>query len=247
MRGTIHQAYFLPWLGYFSKLAYSDTFVALDDVQFRKRHYYDRTKIVNMQGEVSWLSLPVGENFKRKCCDVFINSENSQFKAKVLRTLRESYSKGRQFDSCWPQMESLLSRTFSSSVSLFKINLTIIVGILEFLEIPVPQITLSSEIEGNFNDPTQRIIEICRFKQLSALTIGGGMSQIVHDLDRLKNEGIEVFIQDYLAFHPIYEQTRRKVSGFQSGLSIIDSILNVGKDKTRDFLIGSETIPKKLI
>ena len=70
MKVAIHQAYFIPWLGYFSKLAYSDIFVVLDNVLFRKRHYFDRTRIVNMHGEIRWLSLPVGQNFGKKCREV---------------------------------------------------------------------------------------------------------------------------------------------------------------------------------
>jgi hypothetical protein len=47
MAAVIHQAYFLPWLGYFSKLAFADTFIVLDDVFFRKRFHHDRTEIVD--------------------------------------------------------------------------------------------------------------------------------------------------------------------------------------------------------
>ena len=40
--GVLHLPYFLPWLGYFSKLAHCDVFVVLDAVHFTKRHYLDR-------------------------------------------------------------------------------------------------------------------------------------------------------------------------------------------------------------
>lgn len=49
MIATIHRPYFLPWMGYFSKLFYSDIFIVMDDVNFTKRHFIDRTKIINPQ------------------------------------------------------------------------------------------------------------------------------------------------------------------------------------------------------
>jgi len=42
---AVHQPNFFPWFGYFVKIALSDTFILLDDVQIPWRGYTRRTKI----------------------------------------------------------------------------------------------------------------------------------------------------------------------------------------------------------
>lgn len=54
---AIHQPEHLPWLGFFNKMANADEFVILDNVQYRKRYFQNRNKIlVNGGGYVYWSS-----------------------------------------------------------------------------------------------------------------------------------------------------------------------------------------------
>jgi len=57
---AIHQPNFLPWLGYFDKLARADTFVLLDSVQFPKRNgtWMNRVKLL-VGGEPGWITVPI--------------------------------------------------------------------------------------------------------------------------------------------------------------------------------------------
>jgi len=58
MRVAIHQPEFLPWFGYIHKLANTDKFVLLDDVQFKKNNFQNRNRIITKQGLV-WLTVPI--------------------------------------------------------------------------------------------------------------------------------------------------------------------------------------------
>ena len=108
MYTTVHQPYFLPWMGFFSKLIYSDYYVVLDDVHFRKRHYLDRSKIINMKGEPEWVNVPVGENFGKKIKDVTIRKENLGYMKKIVRTIEYSYAKSEFYKSDWGELKELL-------------------------------------------------------------------------------------------------------------------------------------------
>ena len=55
---AVHQPNYLPWLGYFYKIACADVFIFLDDVQFSKNSYINRVRILHAQRS-HWLTIPV--------------------------------------------------------------------------------------------------------------------------------------------------------------------------------------------
>ena len=62
---SIHQPGYLPWLGFFKKIMYSDVFVFLDNVKFVKRQWHNRNQIRTSDG-TTLLTVPIiahsGEN-----------------------------------------------------------------------------------------------------------------------------------------------------------------------------------------
>ena len=68
---SIHQPNFLPWLGYFYKIAASDMFIVLDDVQYTKNSYINRSQIKTPQGCL-WLTVPVHASLSNKIIEVRI-------------------------------------------------------------------------------------------------------------------------------------------------------------------------------
>ena len=55
---AIHQPQYLPYLGFFHKVAQSDVFVVMDDAQFQRRGVQHRNRIKTSAGE-QWLTVPV--------------------------------------------------------------------------------------------------------------------------------------------------------------------------------------------
>ncbi|MDD5348183.1 MAG: WbqC family protein, partial [Candidatus Omnitrophica bacterium] len=53
---SVHQPQYLPWLGFFDKIARSDCFVFLDTVQYKEREFQNRNKIRTADG---WMWLTV--------------------------------------------------------------------------------------------------------------------------------------------------------------------------------------------
>lgn len=56
---AIMQPYFLPYAGYFRLIAQTDLFVVYDCVQFPRRGWVHRNKLLDARGEEQWLTLPL--------------------------------------------------------------------------------------------------------------------------------------------------------------------------------------------
>ena len=63
---AINQPGYLPWMGFFKRIMYSDIFVFLDDVQYLKKDWQNRNKIRTSQSWM-WLSVPVKKNHSIFC------------------------------------------------------------------------------------------------------------------------------------------------------------------------------------
>ena len=55
---SVNQPAYLPWLGYFDRIAASDLHVVLDNVQFEKNSFVNRNRIMTARGP-TWLTVPV--------------------------------------------------------------------------------------------------------------------------------------------------------------------------------------------
>lgn len=56
---AIMQPYFFPYAGYFRLFAASDLFVIYDCVQFPRRGWVHRNKLIDVAGQARWLTLPL--------------------------------------------------------------------------------------------------------------------------------------------------------------------------------------------
>src|SRR5437868_3898306 len=53
------QPYFIPYAGYFRLFAASDLFVIYDCVQFPRRGWVHRNRLIDASGKARWLTLPL--------------------------------------------------------------------------------------------------------------------------------------------------------------------------------------------
>lgn len=77
----IHQPNFFPWLGYFNKIAKSNKFVFLDNVDFPKTgagNLVNRVKILN-NGNEKWLTMSINKvKSNTMIKDVILLDENKK-------------------------------------------------------------------------------------------------------------------------------------------------------------------------
>jgi len=138
---AIHQPNFLPWAGYFHKMASVDVFLLLDTVQYVKSEYDNRCKIKTADGE-QWLTVPVTTpKINTLSRDVKI-SKNVDWKKLHKKTLTYNYSKSPFFE----KYESMLTDTYDeNSESLLELNIVFIYNIKNLLGIET-RLLLASEL-----------------------------------------------------------------------------------------------------
>ena len=102
---SIHQPVYLPWLGFFKKILYSDVFVFLDDVQYVKRQWHNRNQIRTKDG-AHFLSVPIEKNSGKKLNEVKI-SYDTDWNITHKKTIKYNYIKSAFFDNYWKFFENI--------------------------------------------------------------------------------------------------------------------------------------------
>jgi hypothetical protein len=218
MMVAIHQPQYLPWLGYFDKMLKADVFCFLDTVQYKKNEWQNRNRIKTAAGG-QWLTVPVTYRLPQKIGEVAIDN-TVDWRRRHLRALHTNYGRAPFFERYIPIFEDALSRSWTGIADL---NLHMIHCLREILGIGDKPSVRASCIAAA-EDPTQRLIDICRALGADAYLAGQG-AEAYMDVERFRPQGIRVAIQGFE--HPVYPQL---FDGFQSHLSIVDLIFNCGPD-----------------
>ena len=214
----IHQPQYMPWLGYFDKMDKCDIFVLLDNVQYKKNEYQNRNRIKTPQGW-QWLTVPVHYRFPQKICEVAVCNYTG-WRGKNLRSLEVNYRRSPHFGGYIEALRTLYEGEWQT---LAQLNIACVRLLRELLGIRT-EIVIASEIAGPGDEPTLRLIDICR--RLGSDTYLAGKDGAKYmDMDRFRDAGIYVVFQDFR--HPVYSQL---FGEFEYFMSAVDLLFNCGGD-----------------
>jgi len=151
MRIGIHQPNFIPWMGYFYKMAQCDVFVLLDHVEYTKQSFTKRVKI-HKPGDLDdeqYIITPLIKHSDYATINSLYLTDNNKWQKKVAAQIHQSYHKAPFYF----QIEPFLDRFFhqpldSNSFSHFSIE--IIKYIAKLLDLK-PQWITSSELEVEYS------------------------------------------------------------------------------------------------
>ncbi len=222
---AIHQPNYIPWTGYFYKIAKSDVFVFFDDVQMpRGKSVVTRNKILAPNGHI-WLTVPVKDRGKMlKINEVEIAEGN--WNEKHWKSIEVSYCKSQFFEELKEDFKAIYMKNWTN---ICELNVELIKKVLELFEIDT-KLVFSSDVPAKA-DKNERIIEI--IKHFGADTYisgkGEGSQRYVFEEDFKKND-INLIFNEFK--HPVYKQN---YSGFVPNMSVIDLLFNIG-DKARDII-----------
>lgn len=213
---SIHQPAYLPWLGYFDKIARADLFIWLDNVQFQKNSFQNRNKILTKDGP-AWLTVPVrtsGVLYETPLKDVEIdNSKN--WRGKHLASIRMNYGKAPRFDGAFSALSRFYEREWHT-LDLLCRDMLDYFNVLLGVTTPIRR---ASEMSPG-GAKSDLVLDLCR-KAGATTYLSGALGRDYLDLASFAAAGIAVEFQDYK--HPAYAQA---YPGFTPNLAVIDLLMN---------------------
>ena len=224
---AIMQPYIFPYVGYFHLIMAVEKFIFYDDVDFIKRGWINRNRIL-LDGKEYLFSVPcIKPTYKKKICDIKVDLNSPEIQ-KLLKTFYHAYSKAPFFSVIYP----LLLKVFHPRLtSISALSIDSIKMVMDYLE--VKKVFKVSSMQGYNNidmDKANRLIDITKQEGESVyINPKGGDS--LYDKPYFKEQNIDlVFLQ------PEFTEYKQNTSGFVAGLSIIDVLMHCDKEQVLKIL-----------
>lgn len=220
---AILQSSYIPWKGYFDIINMVDEFVLFDDVQFTRRDWRNRNRIVTANGSV-WLTIPVVN--KGRYLQSIEETEISDYSWAVRHwaSIKNSYAKAPFFGEYAAAIETLYEQA-GGKTHLSAVNRLFLEGICRLLGISTP-FTWSREYAGE-GQKTDRLVAICTAAQADAYLSGPSARDYIEP----ETFSAANVILEYMDYSGYPEYPQRGV-GFEHGVSILDLLFNTGHKAT---------------
>ena len=221
---SIMQPTYLPWLGYFDLIAKADIFVFLDDVQFSRRSWQQRNRVL-LDGKEMMLTIPTKNKGKRdQLIKNVLVDDDQDWRVKHFKTLELAYKKtpyGPRF------LKVIKKNIFNSIDNLSELNQGIIKALSNELKIKT-SFKKSSDLDTQ-GKKSQKLFNICSTLGASRYLSPIGSKEYIEEEGVFNRSSVSV---EYQRFMPQpYKQ--RLCKEFIPYLSIIDFLCNVDY---KDFL-----------
>lgn len=231
---AIHQPNFLPWLGYFDKLARCDVFVLLDTVQFPKKSgtWMNRVQML-VAGRTAWVTVPVVRAYHglRRVDEMQID-ESRPWRRKLLATIEQNYRRASHFEETMPLVTELVMQQHPL---LADYNDAGVRRLAEVVGLDSSKFVRASRLDVS-GVATDLLIDVTRKVGGDTYLAGGGAGDYQED-EKFARADVRLHYQAFV--HPDYPQLSERS---QPGLSIIDALMNCGADETARMLAPSRQL-----
>ena len=217
---VILQSNYLPWKGYFDLMAAASEFVVFDEVQFTRRDWRNRNRIV-LGGKLHWLTVPVQLKGQYLAPIDEIEVAGTDWAEKHWTTIRHAYGKAPYF----AKVGRVLEETYAGAAGLRRlsdINALFLERLAGLMGIPA-RLVPSSSVPRTTPDPTERLIEICQARGATRYLSGPAARNYIKK-NFFDDAGISLSYANY-AGYPTYDQG---METFEHGVSIIDTLMRCG-------------------
>lgn len=198
MKVVVTQPNFLPWLGYLAQMASCDVFVCLDSVQFTRREWQNRNRIVSRQGKVEYVTVSVKKGPRH--ATILETSISEDYHPDDLRAQIAAYYRGTL---CARECEELCYHLYAAhhhpGKSLANANINHLNELARIMGLST-RIERASVLEQglHWTTPTERLLAICRLLGATTyLSSPGARPYMANELCKFSAVGIDVQWQEF--------------------------------------------------
>jgi len=226
MKLAIMQPYFFPYIGYFQLINAVDKFIFYDDVNYIKRGWINRNRIL-VNGAAKLITVPCEKASQNKLINDVRVGLNGKSKSKLLETFHRAYGKAPYFNKIFP----LVQETLNAKVhNIGELAARSIEEVCIYLGIETEIIPTSSIFNNRELEKADRLINICALSGCQDyINSIGGID--IYDKIYFKKKGINLhFLKSE------YIQYKQFGNDFVPWLSIIDVLMFDSKFQVNRFL-----------
>ena len=222
MKLAIMQPYFLPYIGYFQLIANTDQFVFFDIVQYNKRSWMNRNRILhpNKPDDFQYISVPIAKHNKGSLIKDVNISHDGKWRDKILGQLMVYKKLKAPF---YNEVNQIVKEIFSKEYgTLLDLSIESTRTICDYMGIDF-NYEIASKInfdKSSISQPGDWALEISKYKKASEYINPPGGYDIFEENKFLENNIKLSFLKSNLS---PYKQSWRK--NFNPGLSILDLLM----------------------
>ena len=220
MKMAIMQPYLFPYIGYYQLLKASDVFAVYDDVNYIKRGWINRNRIL-INGKDSYFTLPCKKISQNRLINEIEVDFSSGYLSKFFKTIEQGYQKTPYYNEVIGIISEIMSFN-ENNLALFLLNsIKKMAGFLN-IDCTIEQTSIEYP-ESKGIGKADRLIAICSKKGASDYINAIGGTDL-YSKEYFKERGISLYFLK--SGDIIYRQNSKE---FVANLSIIDSLMYAGK------------------
>jgi hypothetical protein len=234
MKLAIMQPYFFPYIGYFQMIKIVDIFVFYDDVNFIKKGWVNRNRILVNKKEFTF-SVPLNKISQNVTIgETYINFEAfDNWKEKIEQTLLYNYKKSPYF----LEVNELINNIFNKKyITISDLAIESIMAISEYLGFETTFLTSSERYDNRDLERQERLIDICNKENATDYINALGGNKL-YDKKSFKEKGIEL---SFIKALPI--EYKQFDNDFVPWLSIIDVLMFNSIEEVNEMLDKYELV-----
>lgn len=227
---SAHQPSYFPWLGLLHKIASSDVYVLMDEVQLADRNYQHRNLFLRQDGIPRLLTLPISKKGLREKVIRELPLANSEWQTDHLNFLRHNYRGAPFYEETLTAIAPIFQKPYALVVDVLIDSMLIAFDQFGIVTPMLRQCNLDYDRDLRKSDLILALVQACGATRY----LCGEGARGYMDLAQFESHGVDVTFQEFS--HPKYDQFTTSAGAFVAGMSSVDAMFNLGPQRCRDLL-----------